>query len=287
MPERPDLEYVVPRLDVLLKDAPITAVTVKKAVVLRLAVEGSVEQALTGRVFTAVTRRGHFLMFALRGPPPELEMVVSPMLAGRFSVDPGDSKAPGDTAMAFGLQDGRVLRYRDSEQMGKVYVIPKGNHAQVPGLEKQGLDVLNPKVFTREAFRAVAQKRRDQAKVFLMDKAALDSFGNAYADEALWEAGVHPKTMMKSLSAEELDRLHDAMVKVLGDACAEIVRRQPPLEEKVRDFLKVRNKHGEVCPRCGSKVRKAGVHGHDAFFCPQCQPETRKGSLVDWRKTGI
>jgi formamidopyrimidine-DNA glycosylase len=46
----------------------------------------------------------------------------------------------------------------------------------------------------------------------------------------------------------------------------------------------VRNRHGEACPRCGAKIRKAGVHGHDAFFCPECQPDERKSALVDFRK---
>jgi Zn-finger nucleic acid-binding protein len=40
-----------------------------------------------------------------------------------------------------------------------------------------------------------------------------------------------------------------------------------------------------VCPRCGAKLRKAGVRGMDAYFCPHCQPATRSG-LVDWTKTG-
>jgi formamidopyrimidine-DNA glycosylase len=52
---------------------------------------------------------------------------------------------------------------------------------------------------------------------------------------------------------------------------------------KVRDFLKVRMK--ETCPRCGAKVRTAGVRGMDAWFCPRCQPATRAG-LVDWTRTG-
>ena len=42
----------------------------------------------------------------------------------------------------------------------------------------------------------------------------------------------------------------------------------------------------KVCPRCGAKVRKAGVRGMDSYLCPRCQPETRPG-LVDWRKTGV
>ena len=119
-----------------------------------------------------------------------------------------------------------------------------------------------------------------------MDKAALDAMGNAYADEALFEAKIHPKTFVRSLPDEALDRLHDAIVKVLGDACAEVAKRAPPIDEKVRDFLSVRNRHGQPCPRCGAKIRKAGVHGHDAFFCPTCQPDERGSAIVDFRKAG-
>lgn len=110
-----------------------------------------------------------------------------------------------------------------------------------------------------------------------MGKEAIDSFGNAYADEALFEARIYPKTRVRSLAPADLDRLHDAIVTTLSRAREEIARRRPPLEKKLRDFLSVRNRHGEPCPRCGTKIRRAGVHGHDAFFCPSCQPATEKG----------
>ena len=280
MPERPDLEYVVPILARELRGAVVKEVKVRKPVVLRVAVADPLDQVLTGKAIGAVTRRAHFVLFELGAH----EVVVSPMLAGRFEIAEAGAKAPADLAVALGLADGRELRYRDDVQMGKFYVIDKGDWRQVPGLEKIGVDVLDPKVFTRAAFRAIARRRRDQVKVFLMDKSALDAMGNAYADEVLFAAGIHPKTMVKKLTDEDLDKLHDAIVSVLGDARAEIARRKPPLAEKLRDFLKVRNKHGDPCPRCGGKIRKAGVHGHDAFFCPSCQPATRKSGIVDWSK---
>jgi len=99
----------------------------------------------------------------------------------------------------------------------------------------------------------------------------------------LYEAGIHPKTWCRSLSREEGLRLHKAIVDVMREAAAEVARRGEPIEVKVRDFLKVRLK--EECPRCGSKIRRAGVRGMDAYFCPRCQPATRSG-LVDWTKTG-
>jgi formamidopyrimidine-DNA glycosylase len=206
------------------------------------------------------------------------------MLAGRFTLAAPADRRPADLALTLSLSGGRELRYRDDVQMGKVYVIDAGQRAQVPGLATVGVDVLDPKAFTRARFRALAKARKDQVKVFLMDKTALDALGNAYADEVLFEARIHPKTFVRSLPEEAIDRLHDAIVAVLRAARDEVARRKPSLDEKVRDFLKVRNRHGTPCPRCGAKIRKAGVHGHDAFYCPECQPDGRASAIVDFRR---
>lgn len=280
VPERPDLDYVVPILDRELRGQSITTVRVPRPVVLRLALRGTPDSLLLGRTFAKVQRRAAFVLFALG----DVELAVAPMLAGRFSLGAPTDKLPADLAVALGLSDGRELRYRDDVQMGKVWVIGPGDHAQVPGLSAVGIDVLDKRAFTRAAFRTLARTRRDQVKVFLLDKSALDSMGNAYADEVLWHARIHPKTMVRALTDEELDGLHDAIVEVLSSAKKEIARRKPALHEKVRDFLSVRGRHGQPCPRCGTTIRSAGVHGHDADFCPTCQPDRRKGSLVDWRK---
>jgi formamidopyrimidine-DNA glycosylase len=289
--ERPDLEYAIPILARELTGRSVKAVRVKKPVVLRLAVAGGLDELVVGQTFASVTRRAHFVHFGFAAPGKgkvAIDLVVLPMLAGRFLIVTSKEKSPADLAVAFELDDGRELRYRDDVQMGKVYVVPKGDFGEVAGWERIGLDVLDPKKFTHAAFRALARKRRDQAKVFLMDKSAIDAFGNAYADEALWAAQVHPKAAVRTLSDHELDRLHDAMVATLTEANREVKKRQPPLDEKYRDFLKVRNRHGAECPRCGDKIRKAGVHGHDAFFCPTCQVLAGglgTKSVVDWRKT--
>lgn len=289
MPERPDLEYVVPILARELTGASITGVRVDKPVVLRVALRDPVEVVI-GKTIGGVSRRAHFVILALHdgaaGPKakPTLEIVFAPMLAGRFTLAAPADRRPADIALTLALSDGRELRYRDDVQMGKAYVLEAGRWDQVPGLASVGVDLLDPKKFTRAAFRALAAKRRDQLKVFLMDKSALDAMGNAYADEVLFEAKLHPKTFVRSLDPEAVDRLHDAIVTVLRDATAEVAKRKPPIDEKVRDFLKVRNRHGAPCPRCGAKIRKAGVHGHDAFFCPECQPDERKSSIVDFRR---
>jgi formamidopyrimidine-DNA glycosylase len=278
MAERPDLEYFVPILHERLAQQRITAVSVQKPIVLRVAVRGDASTLLTGQTIATVERRAHFVVFGF--VDPALQMVVSPMLAGRFLF--ADKKLPRDTALTWSLANDETLVYRDDVQMGKVYIIERGAWKIVPGLENVGIDVLSP-TFTPAALAALAQKRRDQVRVFLMDKRALDAFGNAYADEALWEAKIHPKTMVNKLTPEDLERLHHGIVTVMRNAVDTVKARKPALDEKLRDFLKVRNRHNEKCPRCGDTIRRAGVHGHDTFFCPTCQVETRKTGIVSWR----
>jgi formamidopyrimidine-DNA glycosylase len=276
MPELPDLLYVLAHLRERLLGRPVTAERVAEPVVLRFAVRGNLS-LLLGRPLEEAFRKSHFLVFRFEG----LDLAVNPMLAGRFRLAaPGD---PDEGSLAFALGFGEVeLRYLDDKKMGKAYLIPRDDWQAIPGLQTGGVDILSPE-FTRERFVSVLKHRRDQVRVFLLDKKALDSLGNAYADEVLFEAGIHPKTFCRSLSHEDGVRLHDAIVKVMNEAVAEVARRAEPIDVKVRDFLKVRRK--ETCPRCGSKLRTAGVKGMDSWFCPRCQPATR-AAFVDWTRTG-
>jgi formamidopyrimidine-DNA glycosylase len=276
MPELPDLLYVVARLRESLAGHHVTAERVREPVVLRFTVRGNLS-LLLGLELRDVFRKSHFVVFRFEG----LDLAVNPMLAGRFRLGEPGEKDEATLAFALGLGD-RELRYLDDKSMGKAYLIATDDWRAIPGMQTGGIDILSSE-FSRERFCSLLRHRRDQVRAFLLDKKALDSLGNAYADEVLFEAGIHPKTFCRRLSHEEGVRLHDAIVKVMREAVDEVARRQEPIEVKVRDFLKVRRK--EICPRCGSKIRTAGVKGMDAYFCPQCQPATRSG-LVDWTRTG-
>jgi formamidopyrimidine-DNA glycosylase len=246
-------------------------------VILRCLVRGNLS-LLLGRSLGEIRRRSHFLVFRFEG----LDLAVNPMLAGRFRLASPEDKDEGSLAFALAFENAGELRYLDDKSMGKAYLAAAGDWKAIPGLDAGGIDILSPQ-FTRERFVSLLKHRRDQVRAFLLDKKALDSLGNAYADEVLFAAGIHPKTWCRSLSHDDAVRLHDAIVEVMSDAVAEVARRDEPIEVKVRDFLKVRMK--DQCPRCGSKLRRAGVRGMDAYFCPRCQPATRSG-LVDWTKTG-
>jgi formamidopyrimidine-DNA glycosylase len=276
MPELPDLLHIERKLGERLAGRLLQSERVREPVVLRFAVRGNLS-LLLGRRLSRVLRHGHMIVLRFEG----FDLAVNPMLAGRFRLSAPAAREEASLAFALGFDDVE-LRYLDDKAMGKAYLIASDDWRAIPGLQSGGLDILS-REFSRERFVSLLRHRRDQVRAFLLDKKALDSIGNAYADEILFEARIHPKTWCRSLSHDDGVRLHDAIVGVMRTAIEEVARRDEPPEVKVRDFLKVRLK--DVCPRCGARLRTAGVKGMDAYFCPTCQPATRPG-FVDWRKTG-
>ena len=229
MPELPDLLYVLGKLREGLRGRRVSGERVKEPVVLRFAVRGNLS-LLLGRPLEDIFRKSHFLVFCFEG----LDLAINPMLAGRFRLSAPGEKDEG--TLAFALAFGDVeLRYLDDKSMGKAYLITANDWKAIPGMQTGGVDILSPE-FTRERFVSLLKHRRDQIRVFLLDKKALDSLGNAYADEVLFEAGIHPKTWCRALSHDDGVRLHDAIVKVMTEAVAEVARRAEPIDKKVRDF---------------------------------------------------
>lgn len=278
MPELPDLVHLVKVLGPALAGRRVEAARLRNPLVLRLLLPGDFTSLLSGRRFETLERHGPFLRFGLG----ELDLVCHLMLAGRLRLAPKEEKPLAFTAFAFDLDSGQTLSYGDEKSMGKIYLGEAGRFESIPGYLSQGVDVTGPD-FSYELFTALIVKKRCQARVFVMDQSLLSAIGNAYADEILFEAGIHPKAPCGSLPEDKRRALYEAVKTVLAWGTEEVEKAGRPLEEKVRGHLRVRNRAGQPCPRCGATIRKAGVLGFDAFFCPICQPD-RAGRGLDWTR---
>ena len=288
MPELPDLVHVEKKLREALIGRQVQGARTGDPTVLRLMVTDKFPDLLVGRRFASVDRRGHFTCLGLDGG---LTLAINCMLVGKFQLAAPEARTAKATALALALAPARPsdkadppleLRYVDDQRMGKVYVVPGDKLGDVPVLGTLGVDIISD-AFTLDLFRKIAKRRRDQVRQFLMDKTALASIGNAYADEILFAAKLHPKTFVNKLAPADIDRLYQAIRDVTFQAIAEIARRDEPVDVKVRDFLSVRGRGGEPCPVCHTTIREVRVGDGDACFCPQCQPATRN-LFVDWSK---
>lgn len=284
MPEVPDLVPWAAGLAQALVGRTVERARVGDPIMLRQMVAEPFPTTLLGRTLTNVTRHGHFLRFGFSG---NLALVINAMLAGRYILGRRDPQEKARDPKAMGLvlefEDEQTLTYVDEKRMGKIYVASPAEERTIPIYAALGVDVLDERAFTREAFEKLARARRDQVRAFLMDKSALASIGNAYADEILFAARLHPKTMVRTLTPEDRTRLFEAIGRVLRGAIEEIEKRQTPPGVKVRDFLSVRGRDGKPCLVCGTTIRAVRVNDGDACFCPHCQPATRK-LFVDFGK---
>jgi formamidopyrimidine-DNA glycosylase len=278
MPELPDLLYIAQYLQRHILNRRIVSSTVYQPVVIRNVIGDPVEEVLRDLFFTRIDFRGPFLRFTLSSM---VEIVVNLMLAGRIQHQQKNEHPLGFKLIAMKLDDGTWLNICDDQKMAKVYILHPGEYAAVPGFEDQGVDIRSPE-FTEAAFQGMAkQHSRKQVRVFVNTHTILSSIGNAYADEILFEAGIHPKTIVASLTPADLQHLYHAIGSVMDGGIQHVARSGQPIHVKVRDHMKMRNRQGLPCPRCGAKIRREGVRGYDVFFCPTCQPVKRK-VFIDW-----
>ncbi len=280
MPEIPDLVYIHRYLQRTIAARTIAGVEISRPVVLRSIAKGSPAELLTGKKIEAIETRGPFLRFRLTG---SLNLLVNLMLAGRVQHQRDVEKGEAARCFSLILDDGSRINFCDPKQMAKVYIAPDSSMDKVPRYEEQGIDVMSAG-FTLARFRSLTEAhRRKQVRVFLNDHRIISAIGNAYADEILYEARIHPKTFVGKLDGETIGRLYEAIRSVLRRGIDQVAQAQQPIHVKVRDHMKVRNRKGEPCPRCGTTIRREGVRGYDVFFCPSCQPATRD-LFLDWRK---
>jgi formamidopyrimidine-DNA glycosylase len=280
MPELPDLEYLVARLAPRICGRTIAAVETGDPVVLRKMLPGTFQEILVGRKIESLTRHGPFLRFLL----DEHEIVMHCMLTGRLKIAPSNEKPVQYRRLTLGLDDGMKLHYGDEKNMGKIYICDAAHHPNIPLFNEQGVDVIGND-FTFDLFSQLLGKNRRQARVFIMDQTVLSAIGNAYADEILYSAGIHPKTPCNLLGAEDRRRLYDSIRAVLSWGIAEIEKADRPIEEKVRAHMRVRNRGREPCSVCGTTIRREQVYGYDTFYCPHCQRD-RTGKSLPWEKLG-
>lgn len=278
MPELPDLEVIREVLDRKVTGLRIVSAAVLRPLVVRpLLPEVAPEAFLVGRTIREVGRRGKFLLFGLDGgdgavPAREGWMVINAMLAGRLHLTPGPVRKRTRDYLALGLSDGAELTYNDTEGLGKIYLTDE--LARVPGYADLGPEPLDP-ALTLEAFLARLRQARGEVKGVLTRGALVAGIGNAYADEILFEAGIFPMRPCTRLTAEERQRLYEAIRSVLSAAVEDLrVRVGEEIHVELRDALRVHDRRGEPCPRCGSAISEVKVSGRATSFCRRCQPGT-------------
>ena len=113
------------------------------------------------------------------------------------------------------------------------------------------------------------------AKAFLATEQRIPGLGNGVLQDILYNARVHPKTKMASLSADRVDAMFESIKNTLlemtrlGGRDTEADLHGNPGGYPTRLS---RNTVGGECGVCGTTIQKASYMGGSIYFCPGCQP---------------
>ena len=273
MPELPEVETVRRMLQAHIPGRRIVRVQVSRHR-LRSASLGRLPRALTGRTLGDVDRRGKFLLIALEDGATLLSHLG---MSGRWLHGRAGSTAPGELHVhaRFTLEGGDWLWYQDIRRFGMLRVVPAGALAWDPSLRLLGPDPLAAPP-DGPTLRAAARGHRVSIKTFLLDQRRIAGLGNIYVSEILHRARVDPRRRCGGLDARAWERIAAEIPIVLAAAIARMgttfstfrtIWNEPG---QYGDQLRVYDRAGKPCGRCGTPIRRILQSGRSTFFCPRC-----------------
>jgi len=285
MPEMPEVENIMLGLREVLPGRRVARAWVGTSLIVRGPYRRrwrSFMAELAGRRIESVTRRAKRLILTAEG---SLALVFQLGMTGKFLLpDPATGTTaprPAHTRLILSFGDERELLFVDPRRFGRVWCLrdldPEAPDAT---MEAAGLTPLGPEALEmgRKTFAALLRTNRP-VKVLLLDQSRIAGLGNIYADESLWAARIHPARAGSSLTSREAATLLRQIKVVLhrairaGGTTFSDFRNPYSAMGRFRNRLKVYDRRGQPCPRCGTTIERLVVAGRGTHVCPRCQAQ--------------
>jgi formamidopyrimidine-DNA glycosylase len=265
MPELPDAVVYERRVADAALNRTIEKTTVVDPLVLGDGLEPHrLDDVLRGRSLTETHRHGKHV-FARYGDDTGWLALHFGMTGRVQAVEEG--AMPEYAYVQVHFADGGALAFECPRKFARVRLIDTPEaFVEAKGL---GPDARRADVDT---FLAPFEGRRGTIKGRLLDQSVVAGLGNIYADEALYQEGIHPATTVPELSEDALRNLYDAIQRVLDAAIA--ADADPEALDPDRFMLP--HRYGdERCPDTGAPLQTEQVSGRTAYFSPlrQAPPE--------------
>jgi len=267
MPELPEVETIRRALQQELLGLTLRELHVKERVhLLKNCTPTELERRLKGRRLQAISRRGKYLIFDLGGH----SMILHLRMSGRLLFEPARH-----TRLILHFSK-KKLYLDDARRFAMLYLANTKRLDELEPLSKLGVEPLSSG-YTLEVFLKLLQTKREIKRV-LLDQQSLAGLGNIYANEALFEAGIHPQRPASSLSPLEAERLFEAIPCVLQRAIAaggtSIDSYRTPQGEpgRFQHQFRIYTRQGRPCHQCGTPIERISQGGRSSYFCPRCQP---------------
>lgn len=269
MPELPEVETTRRGIRPHLVDRKISAVLVRDPR-LRWPVSPALSQNLTGMTVEEVSRRGKYIFLETKSGRAMIHLGMS----GSLRVLPADAAVEKHDHIDLGLDDGRVLRYRDPRRFGSFFWLPERTGHSL--IDQLGPEPLGDEFDGDHLFK-LSRKKSVAIKQFVMDSKIVVGVGNIYANESLFLSGIRPERKAGSISrkrfmvlAANIKLVLAAAIEAGGTTLRDFVKEDGN-PGYFRHELKVYGRGGEPCVKCTAPLKEIRLGQRTTVFCVSCQ----------------
>lgn len=278
MPELPEVEAIARALRPLVERQRIRCVHVLHPIATKPQNPSHLARTAEGQRILAVKRRGKYLFLQLPNAIITLHFKLDGQLlwfsnAKQMLAIANQRPSGIHVDVAFELAQG-VLGFVDGRHFGRVQVW--ASEQACPALAGLGVDAVSPD-FTPARFAKLLATSKRPLKDFLLDQSRVAGIGNIYSCESLWHAKLNPRCRANSVNASESRRLHKAIVSVLARALECCLHPPPDFRDPdwwfqgLEKILRVYDREGKPCRRCGNEIKRIAQGGRSTYFCAHCQ----------------
>jgi len=270
MPELPEVETTRRGLAPHLIGRHIEAVTIRESR-LRWPIAADLPRKLCGQRIVDLRRRAKYLIVDLDCGA----LIVHLGMSGALSLVSSGTPAAKHDHLDLHIEGGRLLRLTDPRRFGSVHLVA-GEPEEHALLRTLGPEPLSSD-FTAEQLCRSSRGRRASIKVFLMNARVVAGVGNIYANEALFRAGIHPRSPAGRIGIARYRALVQAVRETLTAALAaggSSLRDWHHADGGLGYFQQqyfVYDRCGEPCRRCGAAIREIRQGQRATCYCPRCQ----------------
>ncbi|HUO44471.1 MAG TPA: bifunctional DNA-formamidopyrimidine glycosylase/DNA-(apurinic or apyrimidinic site) lyase [Burkholderiales bacterium] len=270
MPELPEVETTCRGLRPHLEGARIATAIVRQRA-LRQPVPRMLAQRVAGATVRAINRRGKYLLIDLGHGA----LIVHLGMSGRLWLVDAATPPQSHDHFDLVLASGAAVRLRDPRRFGLV-LWHHGDPLTHALLRDIGPEPFGPD-FDGAWLYGQTRNRSGAVKNALMDSHLVAGIGNIYANEALFRAGINPKTPARRIGLARCQLLAGKIretLKLAIDAGGSSLRdyvNSDGLAGNFQERFMVYGRAQQPCFNCGAPIRELRQGQRSTFYCTTCQ----------------
>lgn len=273
MPELPEVETVRKTLQPLLINHKIIGVSIFLNKIIKTPTIQQFSKQIIGQTINDVQRIGKLLIFVL----DDYVLLSHLRMEGKYYFQKNDETINWKHILLLLQLDNKYeLRYHDTRQFGTFHLQSKSEYQKLKPYINIGPEPFDQKV-TAEYLKNKWKNKSQSIKPTLLEQKVMSGLGNIYVDEVLFYAGIHPQSITKNLTLNQLQTIITQAKFVLnksiklGGSSINSYTSSLGVKGYYQQELQVHTRMNMPCFKCNTKIKKIKINLRGTYFCSHCQ----------------